>query len=128
MAEIGLSDNYYYCTKCGHNHRYTSKIGREHIEFILKEPIIEEPQLIVPEEKPETITPTTEKVVKKKNRLARFIEGYRDSYRKGVEKFGIWWSIFQISIWSIALIFIVMAGIILIIYLPKIEMIYWDLQ
>ena len=56
------------------------------------------------------------------------IQGYKKSYRNGVEKFGIWWTIFQISIWSFVLIFILTAVIIVVVYLPKIEMIYWDLQ
>jgi hypothetical protein len=56
------------------------------------------------------------------------IRGYRESYRIGVEKFGVWWKIFQISIWSFVLIFVLMAVIILVVYLPKIEMIYWELR
>ena len=49
------------------------------------------------------------------------IIGYRESYRKGVEKFGVWWTVFQISIWGFILIFIVTAVIIFVLYLPKIE-------
>jgi hypothetical protein len=56
------------------------------------------------------------------------IRGYIESYRKGVEKFGIWWTIFQLSIWGFVLIFILTAVIIVVVYLPKIEMIYWDLR
>jgi hypothetical protein len=56
------------------------------------------------------------------------IRGYRESYRIGVEKFGVWWKIFQLSIWSFVLIFILTAVIILVVYLPKIEMIYWQLR
>ena len=55
------------------------------------------------------------------------IKGYQESYRIGVEKFGVWWKIFHISIWSFVLIFILTAVIILVVYLPKIEMIYWEL-
>ena len=54
--------------------------------------------------------------------------GYRESYRKGVEKFGIWWTVFQVSIWGFVLIFIVTAVIIFVFYLPKIEMINWKLR
>ncbi len=56
------------------------------------------------------------------------IIGYRESYRKGVEKFGIWWTVFQISIWGFVLIFLLTAIIIFVIYLPKIEMINWKLR
>jgi hypothetical protein len=56
------------------------------------------------------------------------IIGYRDSYRKGVEKFGIWWTVFQVSIWGFILIFILTAVIIFVFYLPKIEMINWKLR
>ena len=56
------------------------------------------------------------------------ISGYRESYRKGVEKFGIWWTVFQISIWGFVLIFIVTAVVIFVVYLPRIEMIHWELR
>ncbi|MBD3172529.1 hypothetical protein GF326_08660 [Candidatus Bathyarchaeota archaeon] len=54
--------------------------------------------------------------------------GYIESYKKGTEKFGIWWKIFHLSIWGFVLIFIVTAVIIFVVYLPKIEMIYWELE
>jgi len=38
-------------------------------------------------------------------KLKRFIHGYHESYTNGVEKFGVWWTIFQLSLWSFALIF-----------------------
>jgi len=56
------------------------------------------------------------------------IKGYQESYRKGVEKFGIWWTVFQISIWGFILIFMITAVIIFVVYLPRIEMIHWDLR
>jgi len=56
------------------------------------------------------------------------ITGYRESYRKGVEKFGVWWTVFQISIWGFILILVLAAVIIFVIYLPKIEMIHWELN
>ena len=55
------------------------------------------------------------------------INGYRESYRKGVEKFGVWWTVFQISIWGLVLILVVTAVVIFVVYLPKIEMIHWEL-
>ena len=45
-----------------------------------------------------------------------------------MEKFGILWTIFQLSILGFVLIFILTAVIIMVVYLPKIEMIYWDLR
>ena len=62
------------------------------------------------------------------NRIVRFIRDYQRSYQKGVERFGIWWKVFQLSIWGIVLIFLAIAGIILIVYLPKIDMINWTLR
>ena len=62
------------------------------------------------------------------NRILRFIRDYQRSYQKGIEKFGIWWKIFQLSIWGIILIFIIIAGIIFILYLPKIDMINWIIR
>ena len=56
------------------------------------------------------------------------INGYMKSYRNGVEKFGIWWTVFQLSIWGLVLVFIVTAIIIVVVYLPKIEMIHWELR
>ena len=56
------------------------------------------------------------------------INGYRKSYKVGVEKFGIWWKVFQISIWAFVLIFIITAVIIFVVYVHKIEMIYWELR
>lgn len=32
------------------------------------------------------------------NRIVRFIRDYQRSYQKGVEKFGIWWKVFQLSV------------------------------
>ena len=71
-----------------------------------------------------------EEIVEKppSNRIVRFIRDYQRSYQKGVEKFGIWWKVFQLSIWGIVLIFIIMAGIIFVVYLPKIDMINWIIR
>jgi ABC-type multidrug transport system permease subunit len=60
--------------------------------------------------------------------IKEVIIGYRESYKKGVEKFGIWWTIFQLSIWGFILIFLITAAVILVAYLPQIEMIYWELR
>ncbi len=60
-------------------------------------------------------------------RAVSFIQSYRASYTKGVEKFGIWWTIFQLSLWSVSLIFLLTAAIILVVYLPQAEMLVWDI-
>ena len=146
-----MSENSYYCPRCKRNHRYTSKIGQEHLKYkddegtFEPEEIDENQQIEVTvageEAENENISPPIEddtlvlpeiskKAVprRKRNRVSEFIHGYRRSYKVGVEKFGIWWKIFQLSIWSLALIFLITAALIFIIYLPKIEMIYWELR
>ncbi len=54
--------------------------------------------------------------------LKRAIIDYRESYHKGVEKFGVWWTVFHLSMWSFVAIFIMAAILILVVYMPKIEM------
>ena len=145
-----MSETFYYCQKCGHNHRYDSKIGIRHIKYKMEDPTIqiqpEEPTITVQDQNAtgyvqndisidQTVEqdqllqeqPQISQERIKRNKLSEFIHGYARSYRNGVEKFGIWWKIFQLSIWSLALIFLITAAIIFIIYLPKIEMIYWEL-
>ena len=77
---------------------------------------------------PEYLKKIPGKIKKLPAAIREGIQGYRASYRIGVEKFGIWWTIFQLSIWGFVLIFILTAVIIMVVYLPKIEMIYWDLR
>jgi ABC-type multidrug transport system permease subunit len=57
----------------------------------------------------------------------RLIHGYRESYSNGVEKFGVWWTVFQLSLWSFALIFLFTAVLVFVVYLPKAEMLDWEL-
>ena len=54
--------------------------------------------------------------------LRQAIIDYRESYHKGVEKFGGWWTVFHLSMWSFVAIFVLAAIFILVFYLPKIEM------
>ena len=54
--------------------------------------------------------------------LRRAIIDYQESYHKGVEKFGVWWTVFHLSMWSFVAIFIMAAILILVVYMPKIEM------
>jgi len=75
-----------------------------------------------------TLADIPEKIKKIPGAIRDAINGYRESYRKGVEKFGIWWTVFQLSIWGFIMIFIVTAIVILVVYLPKIEMIKWELR
>ena len=44
---------------------------------------------------------------------------YEASYRRGVEKFGFWWKVFNWSMWLFILAFISTALIAFIIYLPQ---------
>ncbi len=60
-------------------------------------------------------------------KLKRFIHGYRESYMNGVEKFGVWWTVFQLSLWSFALIFLLTAVLVFVVYLPKVEILNWNL-
>ena len=140
----------YYCTKCKHNHTYTSKIGEKHLQY--KEDLTEQADSRLPRVEPDDqsvsnlfddkdsilaeedmipdlIVDDKEYIdTRPSNRLGRFIYDYRRSYRKGTEKFGVWWKVFQLSIWSIILIFLITAGIILVVYLPQIDMINWILH
>ena len=166
----------YYCRKCQHNHKYTSKIGQKHLKYKedppktteqdnkppdIHETFPQEETLIKPEdpnqisnlldepdtnfqEAPTYADETTENIdsdisteikidediVEKSssNRIVRFIRDYQRSYQRGIEKFGIWWKVFQLSIWGIILIFLIMAGIIFVVYLPKIDMINWIIR
>lgn len=47
------------------------------------------------------------------------IQSYERSYRKGVEKYGFWWKVFNWSMWLFILTFISTAVIAFIIYLPQ---------
>ena len=51
--------------------------------------------------------------------LWRSIRSYRENYRKGVEKYGVWWTIFTLSMWSLITIFIGTTLIVLFYYLPR---------
>jgi len=44
---------------------------------------------------------------------------YEASYRKGVEKYGFWWKVFNWSMWLFILTFVSTALIAFIIYLPQ---------
>ena len=48
-----------------------------------------------------------------KEAYGRFVE----QYRKGVERFGVWWTVFTFSVLSIPLIFIVFAILAFILFL-----------
>jgi len=113
----------YYCIKCGHNHRVSSKIGKKHLQY----QTISHDTPKKSSENQENIQPDepgqTSLIIKEKHsRFSEFIQDYRQSYRNGVEKYGYWWTVFQLSLWSLVLIFILTAVIIFVFYLPKIEM------
>lgn len=51
------------------------------------------------------------------------ILAYERSYKAGVEKYGVWWKVFQWSMWLFILVFIGTAVIAFVFFLPKLEMI-----
>ena len=51
------------------------------------------------------------------------ILAYERSYKKGVEKYGVWWKVFQLSMWLFIIIFIGTAVVAFVYYLPKLEVI-----
>ena len=63
-----------------------------------------------------------EKIRKIPDTLRQAIIDYQESYQKGVAKFGVWWTVFHLSMWSFVAIFIMAAILILVVYMPKIEM------
>jgi hypothetical protein len=119
----------YYCTKCKHAHRYSSKIGKKHLEY--KDDNIKI-NAIEPTSKPvlELDSLSNNDVATKtpKNRFYQFVKQYQINYLKGVKRYGIWWKIFHLSILSIIMTLIITAAIIFIVFLPKIEMIKWTLR
>lgn len=63
-----------------------------------------------------------EKIDNLAEKLRNSILAYQDSYHKGVEKFGVWWKVFHFSMWGFVLIFFVTAALVLIFYVPRMEM------
>ena len=124
-----MSEKTYYCPKCEHNHKYTSRIGMKHLQYKTDTPFESKKYSLI-KDKEHPLLELEHKIPGKTKRIPvrDFIKGYRESYKHGVEKFGIWWTIFQLSIWSFVLIFLVTAMIIVVVYLPKIEMIHWELR
>ena len=119
-----MSEKTYYCSKCGYNHRYTSKIGVKHLPYKRNAPITSINSLLIhdndyPIPEQEHNIPEKFKGTSKNNK--GLIQGYRQSYRNGVEKYGKWWTIFNLSMWSLVLIFLLTAGIIFMVYLPMLR-------
>ena len=134
----------YYCKECQRNHKSSSKIGKEHLKY--KKIIIKriKPHQNISKikenqtkfQKQNTFNETQShsdkedlnNIVKDENELrsnpvATFVRGYQKSYRKGYDKYGVWWKIFQLSIWNIVLTLLLTASIIFIVFLPKIDFI-----
>ena len=63
-----------------------------------------------------------EKIRNFSSSIKQAIVDYQESYHKGLEKFGIWWAVFHLSMWAFVAIFFVTAIMILVVYLPKVEM------
>ena len=148
---MNLLSSVYYCKKCQHNHKTSSKIGKEHLmhkKIIIKriKPDqnifrLQEKQSYIQKQKISNEVKTTDlvketfienlsedKTEPRSNVLAKQIRDYQKSYQKGTDSYGVWWKIFQISVWSIIMIFILVASITFIVFLPKIEFINWVLQ
>ena len=53
--------------------------------------------------------------------LRNAILAYQESYRVGVEKFGVWWKVFHWSMWGFVLVFFATAALILIFYVPRLQ-------
>ena len=124
-GEGKMGKKMYYCKKCNHKHKYNSKIGKQHLQF--KENISTTP--VIPQPKPDKVKSLDKKTPEHTgNRFTRFVQEYWESYRNGVVKYGVWWKIFQISIWGFVFIFLLTAAIIFVIFLPKIETIYLNLH
>ena len=122
----------YYCTKCKHNHFITSKIGKNHLKHktnnsgslikqeikkvqksekkvIVQVSINKSPTKVELENNTinESINETNTKENESSNLIVRYIKDYQKSYRKGIENYGVWWKIFQLSIWAIILILLI---------------------
>ena len=125
-----MSEKTYRCSKCGYSHRYTSKIGVRHLPYNASAPVsinsllIQDTDHPIPEQEHNILKKI--KVTSKKKKC--LINWYRETYWNGVEKSGIWWKIFHLSMWSFVLIFLLTAGILFVVYLPMIGMIYWELE
>ena len=62
-----------------------------------------------------------EKIKNLPSSIRQAIIDYQVSYHKGVEKFGVWWTIFHLSMWAFVVVFFIAAILILVVYLPKAE-------
>lgn len=78
--------------------------------------------ILIPMDIKETLRKLPERIRKIPGSMRQFIIEYQESYHKGVEKFGVWWTVFHLSMWSFVAIFIMAAIVILVFYLPKLEM------
>ncbi len=70
----------------------------------------------------EALKKLPERIKKIPSSMRQTIIEYQESYHKGVVKFGVWWTVFHLSMWSFIAIFIMAAILILVFYLPKLEM------
>ena len=123
-----MSEKIYYCIKCGHNHRLSSKIGKKHLQYKTSSQDTPRKSSYNQENvQPDTPEQTRLLIKEKNSRFYEFIQDYRQSYRNGVEKFGVWWTVFQLSLWSLTMVFMLTAMIIFVFYLPKVETLNWDL-
>ena len=54
--------------------------------------------------------------------IKQAILDYEESYRRGVENYGVWWKVFNWSMWAFILIFMGTAVIFFVFYLPWLQM------
>ena len=133
-----LLSSEYYCEECQRNHQSSSKIGKEHLRYKKIRIKRTKPRQNVKEVQSQnaiqlqSLVEETESVSDafavegkepRSNFIVNLIRDYQNSYRKGVESYGVWWKVFQLSIWSIILTFLLTASIIFIVFLPKIDFI-----
>jgi len=120
-----VSEKTYFCEKCGYRHRYSSKIGIKHLQHKIGAPnsssnILDNENFYhLYKEKDTIVLDRIEKRYSKKRQ--NFIQRYRQNYKNGVEKYGKWWIVFQLSMWSFVMIFLLTAGIIFFLYLPQVK-------
>lgn len=61
------------------------------------------------------------KMINLPSKIKNSILAYQRTYRNGVEKYGLWWKIFNWSMWGFILVFLFTAVIIFVYYLPLMQ-------
>jgi len=53
--------------------------------------------------------------------IKKSIIAYQQNYSSGIKKYGVWWKIFNWSMWVFVLVFLATATIIFVYYLPLMQ-------